>query len=310
MATLRELIGIKVGQNGRKMSVFEATMRLVGNDLERLNKTSSRPGEEVLTASLLGLIVATFPWCVEVFGPDNVPGATCEWSQFKKHGSGPDSESRKGADFALIVKVPDGKVRVAIFQAKHDGSESIPDGHIKLHHKLRGERLGGAIQTQMGKLHDLGCDMLRRSGNPSPGAQDLGWVHYFAQITDGLKCVQLSQLPGELAIELNSAGKPNYYEVPDNATSFHDVLVDAIEATPRFWHEFDLNVVNACLPDLLELMTAWVGDDKQGGSVEPVMSNGQPNPAKELLISETVPTMSEVKETLESAISHTRRLGQ
>lgn len=309
MATLRELIGIKIGRSGRKMSVFEATMRLVGNDLERLNKTSSRPGEEILTPTLLGLIVATFPWCVEVFGPDNVPGATCEWSQFKKHGSGPDSESRKGADFALIVKVPDNKVRVAIFQAKHDGSECIPDGHIKLHHPLSGKRTNGAMQTQMGKLFDLGCDMLGRSGHSTPSVKDLKWVHYFAQITDGLKCVQLSQLAGELEVELNSTGKPNYYEVPDNATSFHDVLLDAIETIPRFWHEFDLNIINACLPDLLKLMTAWVGDDKQGGAVAPVMSNGQLHPEKELLISEEAPTVSEVKEALEKAISHTRRPG-
>lgn len=258
-----------IGQSGKKLSVFEATMRYAIQGMEGLNKSNARPSEEDLTAALMGCILSSFPWCVRAFGPDDVPGATCEWAQYNKNGRGPHSESRKGADFALLIKMPGGLARIAIFQAKSDKSKKIPAGKIKLHHEVSALALNGKPKTQMGMLFNCGIDILNRSGDSLAGVQKIGFVHYLAQIEDGVRCVQLSRLGPQLQHELDELGGDNLYDVPTDAVRFLDVLIDVLDAKPAYWQDISIDIANAVLPDLVNLMEVFVGDDGRGGMIAP-----------------------------------------
>jgi hypothetical protein len=258
-----------IGQAGIKISVFEGTMQHAILGMEGLNKSVARPNEENLTGALVGCILSSFPWCVTAYGPYDVPGATCEWAQYNKNGLGPHSESRKGADFALLIKMPSSKVRVALFQAKSDKSEKIRAGHIKLHHAVSPLRPDGPERTQMGMLFAAGIDILNRSGMNYAGVQHTGFVHYLAQIEDGVRCVQLSQLGDELRHELDGIGGDNLYEVPLDAVTFLGVLLDVLSPVPKYWQDISIDIANEVLPQLLDLMEVFVGEDGRGGTIAP-----------------------------------------
>jgi hypothetical protein len=275
-------------------SVFEATMRYAVQALETLNHSHARPDEEALTSAFIGCVLSNFRWCVAILGERLGPGLTCEWAQYSKWGSGQDSESRKGADFALVVKMPNDMVRVAIFQAKSDKSESVAPGTIKLHYTLKPDASTGKPRTQLGVLVQHGTDLCIRMGQRLADFRNLTFVHYLAQLENGLRCVQVAQLDRQVALAIEGHAVPNY-QVPATAVSFMEVLWDVETPQPRYWTDVSVAVANAVLPELLELMDFYVGDDGRGGWIE----LGQAH--KVALVTVNVPSVAPVQQAQATA---------
>ncbi|UXA60028.1 hypothetical protein M0D48_13400 [Xanthomonas prunicola] len=103
-------------------SAIELNLQLAAKTVEALNGSSSRLDEETLTGAMIGALVAAHPMSAASFPSDQA--SAIQWSGYAKHGSGINSERSSGADFALVISLPDGRLRLAIFQAKSDWSAS------------------------------------------------------------------------------------------------------------------------------------------------------------------------------------------
>ncbi|HDS1307436.1 TPA: hypothetical protein QEK28_004364 [Stenotrophomonas maltophilia] len=257
------------GQKLPEKSVIGCCVSLAAKSMEAINLVEHRLDEEGLTASLVGSLASALPLSFLAFG-SNAPSQVSEfgWGQYRKHSSDAWSESMRGADFALLVKLPSGRVRLSIFQAKSDWSESIPDGHIKIRQNRK--RKDGAIDKQLKALHDTGCDLMRRKGEVSPGTQHLTWVHYLCQINGQLCCLPLDRISEQVALELQDKGDPVIEVDGFEAVLFCQVLADAFNSQSCNWLEIDLPEVDGKVPECIELtslaklMNLIVGEDGSG----------------------------------------------
>lgn len=144
--------------------------------------------EEAMTGALLGAIAASLPWCAVAYGGPQ--GQQCAWRRFKKGGHAEDSESFTGGDFALLVRLPEKKVRLAIFQAKKAKNRKAP--YIDVHH----------LSSQGGKRYEPQFMRLLKNGWKTSGAKrkkdkvvaGLHWVHYIAYSADGILTLPVSCL--------------------------------------------------------------------------------------------------------------------
>lgn len=139
--------------------------------------------EESLTANFAGRLAAQYTWAVECIGNEGDKPAL--WGEYSKNGQGYDSESKRGADFALVVPVSEQEVKVAIFQAKKARNERADISQV-------GSKT--APDSQLGKL----LDTLRTIASASYISDDdsLSWGHYvFWRETEKFpKSISLAQL--------------------------------------------------------------------------------------------------------------------
>ncbi|WDJ86710.1 hypothetical protein JH274_12465 [Xanthomonas campestris pv. incanae] len=258
-----------VGQKLQEKSVIGCCVSLAAKSMEAINLVEHRLDEEGLTASLVGSLASALPLSFLAFG-SNTPSQVSEfgWGQYRKHGSDAWSESMRGADFALLVKLPSGRVRLSIFQAKSDWSDSVPDGHIKI--RQHRKRKDGAAVKQLEALHNTGCDLMRRTGEKSPGTQHLTWVHYLCQLNGQLCCLPLSRISEQVALELKDEGDPMIKVDGFDAVHFADVLADAFESQSTNWLEINAVDADGKVPECIELtslaklMNLIVGEDGSG----------------------------------------------
>jgi len=81
-----------------------------------LNKVAPRFDEETLTGAMIG----AYPLCAASY-PETQEDAL-QWRSYGKNNRGSFGESGAGADFAMMILIPNRKPRLAIFQAKSDAS--------------------------------------------------------------------------------------------------------------------------------------------------------------------------------------------
>jgi hypothetical protein len=128
----------------------------------------------------LGSLIASLPLSVLAFGPTDDPGGSFGWSQCKKSGSDPLSESAKGADFALMMSRPDGAMRLIVFQAKTDSSLNQREGTISLS-QSRKDGIKRVFQIERLAAH---ADELLKHVSVSVKKKGRMFVHYLCQLDE------------------------------------------------------------------------------------------------------------------------------
>jgi hypothetical protein len=101
------------------MTPAQAAFRFAADAADEVNATRYLD-EEALTGMLLGALLSQLPWTTLAFGYASGGGDACYWSHYSKYSRNDLSESRLGADFALVLQGPDTNVKVDVFQAKRE----------------------------------------------------------------------------------------------------------------------------------------------------------------------------------------------
>ncbi len=147
------------------------------------NSPMSGLSEESLTANFAGRLAAQYTWAVECMG--NKGDKSALWGEYSKNGQGYDSESKRGADFALVVPVSEQEVKVAIFQAKKARGEqaNISQGGSKT-----------APESQLDKFIETVRTIASAAGIPAEDS--LSWGHYvfWRDTREYPKSISLTQL--------------------------------------------------------------------------------------------------------------------
>jgi hypothetical protein len=209
--------------------------------------------EEAMTGALLGAMVAQVPWWAQLLSEDP-PG--CTWYRYRKSGGGADSETKTGGDVAFLIRMGDGRARLAIIQAKRPGGETA--------RVLQVHRISPAID---GHDEEPQFVRLRRYGQSLVGVEDevdlskLHFVHYALYLGSGALTVSLDQLSAINAAYLNavnSRGGPRVL-----AASETRVFVDSTQNVP-----LAVLLTLGCQPD--EPARGWLcmADSDAGGVVE------------------------------------------
>lgn len=140
--------------------------------------------EEEFTSALAGIFMGNIPWLSLLFPTIHMPGF--DHATYSKSSRDSKSESATGADFAILIHLPNGQARVAVFQAKicnKNGSLSI--------HQMAPARDGKTPQPQLLRLAEYGnniCSKLTKENC-------LDWVHYCGYSETSSFCIPLSNIP-------------------------------------------------------------------------------------------------------------------
>jgi hypothetical protein len=142
-------------------------------------------GEEGVTVTLMALLFANARWAGGIH--DSKKDGQVRWCQYSKNGSGVWAESESGADFAVILEIPDSsKWRLGMFQAKRASEtkrgwsfkrgEKIHNGFNPLHINKEPKRI-----QFLDLVENSICLHEAVTGNTQT-AKDLTWVHYVGYV--------------------------------------------------------------------------------------------------------------------------------
>lgn len=251
---------LEIAEDGVELGPAEATFKLACR-LASESGLAACIGEEAMTGALLGAMMANFPSCVAAFGP---VGVSCSWVRYRKGGRQANSESRTGSDFGLVVEIPGGKARIAIFQAK-----MMKSNKIDLHHVIKANDEFPKT-TQMERLAEYAAELTSKLEVEDTGFTTFSWVHYAAYSSDGVECVALSDLKDHYDEYLRSGcAKSCKIAVSDNnSKQLIDLLSDACEPSAidvAGWLLFDREKAVKAFEDLLPIMDIYVADTTGDG---------------------------------------------
>lgn len=223
--------------------------------------------EESVTASFVARMAAHYAWAVAFLGKDGPPAL---WGQYSKNGQGEGAESRRGADFALVVPQSAERVRVAIFQAK-----KVRGGVVQLGQEgsatHSAPQLAKLIETAATIEQDLGLDV-------GGGA----WVHY-------VFWNEQDKVPGSVSLaelEINDSGMEIDVQT-GGFVSLADLLSGAMRAQAPHWQsgavivdgwlELAMEEAVSFLPKLLAVTDAiFVDDEGSAGGLAHALSMAAP----------------------------------
>lgn len=238
-------------QMGRQnLGVYESSVRLAVKAATALNGIEKRLYEEELTACFLGGIVASLPLSIMAFGHSDESRTSFGWGRYSKYGEGRFSESNKGADFALLVTFKNDISRLAIFQAKSDVSASMTKNSVCLR---QAREVDGEKRYQVQVLMEYALDITRRVNPAVTGSEGLGWVHYLAQLDDGLACAPISRISREISAFLTEKGPATFEIGGDKSVDFMSVIEDVFSDEPEFWLDVGRATVSHFLADVIDL---------------------------------------------------------
>lgn len=185
MQALKNWIEGKLGLPANSTSnALAATFQMALLELLSKNITTDHD-EETITAAILGAFTATAPFCCLAYQPTVDPSYL--WVRYAKSGSGLMTEPGRGADFALIICLPDGTFRLSVFQAKMSkGVGSFSIRHISPS-RVNPQKLP---EPQFLRLADYGLDVLSGLSDASspPTFSDLHWLHYLVYESNKIRC--------------------------------------------------------------------------------------------------------------------------
>lgn len=213
--------------------------------------------EESLTAIFAGRMSAQYGWAVTCLSTNIARPAL--WGQYSKNGQGPSAESKRGADFALVIPVTDDIVRIAIFQAKKARNDL---GDLS----QSGSKTSPAPQLQ--KLIDTASEIKEKVGINS--GDPLGWVHYvfWQEIGRPPKSISLSALEknllADLTVDISNANFGSFAELLLVGTTA-SLQEDGRNFVTHGWLQLRKDDAIECLPLLLEITDVVYVDDKGGG---------------------------------------------
>ncbi|WP_164740982.1 hypothetical protein [Xanthomonas sp. BRIP62409] len=165
-------------------NALAATFQMALLELLRKNITADHD-EETITAAILGAFTAAAPFCCLAYQPALDPSYL--WVRYAKSGSGLMTEPGRGADFALVICMPDGTFRVSVFQAKMEkGTGSFSIEHISPARATPPK----LPEPQFLRLADYGLDILNDLAHPkiAPVFSNLHWLHYLVYESDKIRC--------------------------------------------------------------------------------------------------------------------------
>lgn len=247
-------------------------------------------GEEANTGAFLGALFATFPWAVGVFGTGGL--LPLSWAGYKKGGQQKDSESVTGADFTLVVHLPGGRVRIAVFQAKRVQNMVVSDAQlkftsprlsmpyqvtkasfpsIKLHHLVGRDK----DKWQFTQLRDHGHGVIGIALSSGQRLSTLNkafdWIHYVAYEQGQPWCVSMSRLNKfDRWYKRNEHTSLVYPKGSVDETSFHALLLQGSiphDKMANGWLTLDEDAATQALPQFLPIGPVYVTDAIAGGPV-------------------------------------------
>lgn len=284
---LGDWVKISLGLDDCVRSAIEVNFHIAAMSIEALNRASPRFDEEALTAAMVGAFVAAQPLSAAAF--PKVGDEALMWASYGKNDRGSFGERNSGADFALVVMLPDGSSRLAIFQAKSDHSKSskkniLPVGSIKDDVETCMLSSGEPVRirrNQIKKLAETAINIASKNASRT-GLEDICWVHYLCQFENGVFAVPISCLAEEVRESINKVCVVDVDISKKICTSLHKILKDALSDEPKHWLRIDGSVESNVpqtidLTSLIKLMPVVVGGSEGGlaslmlGDVRPVI---------------------------------------
>jgi len=251
-------------------------LRLAARTVQALNQASSRLDEETLTGAMIGALVSAHPMSAASFPAD--PASAIQWSGYSKHGSDAHSERNSGADFAMVLSLPDGRLRLAIFQAKSDWGQSATKnmlvvGQIKDVSAVEDD--SGAIiksahrRNQIEALVEAAINIQLKNGKVV-SVSGLRWVYYLCQFQDGIKAVALSEIEKSVQLSIRTVRPVKVPLAPNMGRSLDALLKCGCRQETMCWLELSTPVKGMLPPPidlsaLVELMPVVVGREGSKG---------------------------------------------
>lgn len=262
--------------------------------------------EETLTAAMLGGFAATLPLIAQTLGSGSEGEALdCSWGSYRKTRASDDkSEAASGADFAIILWESPEVFRLAIFQAKKgelfpqerrrsqiiddppkeawwfdihrrpnrpdDLGKKWRDAQLIVLEKT-GQRFMGAKRRYEETLGNVALPEIGSNKISNKKAPDLTWMHYLVYRDDRPVCVPVSEIDKEVFDqERGDSCKENYVEIlPNDGDGFFDLLRGGVfNHAHAGWLTIGAKEALPLLPDLLDLMPVYAGDDRSGRELQ------------------------------------------
>lgn len=257
-------------------TALEMNLRLAAKTVQALNQASSRLDEETLTGAMIGALVSAHPMSAASFPAD--PASAISWSGYSKHGSDAHSERNSGADFAMVLSLPDGRLRLAIFQAKSDWGQSATKnmlvvGQIKDVPAVVDDS-GAVIESahrrnQIEALVEAASNIQSKNGKVV-SVSGLRWVYYLCQFQDGIKAVALSEIKESVLSSIRTVKPVKVRLAPTMGRSLDALLECGCRQETKCWLELSTPVEGMLPPPidlsaLVELMPVVVGRESSKG---------------------------------------------
>lgn len=221
----------------QSLCVLECNCCLAAKAIQALNLAQSRLDEESVTAALIGCLVASLPLSALAKGESE--DYDFAWHHYRKQGSGQDAEPMSGADFALLLSLPNGKKRLAIFQAKSDSSKHAKENNLNLGQQ---RKVNGKYVLQLRTLVATAQKIARL--NPPLKAGDhsklstIGWVHYLCQHKQGTYTLPLKFIAKNVNSILNNKPEARKKIPIEDKTPKVDLMHlfrDGFKDDPSYW---------------------------------------------------------------------------
>ncbi|RXK64260.1 hypothetical protein ERT44_16390 [Stenotrophomonas sp. MA5] len=291
---------------GEVQSALEMNLQLCAKSISALNKVDPRFDEETLTGAMIGAFVGAYPLCAASY-----PGTqedALQWRSYGKNDRGRFGESRAGADFAMMILIPNKKPRLAIFQAKSDASKKIKDrlyvGQIKKS-KVYPTTPDGKVDKSAGTFTEVHRNQVKALTDtaltihglvdPSARLEDLRWVHYLGQFEGGVVAVPISNIAGVVRTSIADVSVEKVFINASNSHPLHEVLLDACGAVPKHWLEIDVDI-SATMPppvdltDLVEMMPVVVGGGTEAMTMTFTIDGVESAALVDVIVSSSPPT--------------------
>lgn len=256
-------------------SAIEMTLQLAAKSVSALNGAASRLDEETMTGAMIGALVSAHPMSAASYPAD--PEAAIRWSSYTKYGNAVHSERNSGADFALVLSLPGGGLRLAVFQAKSDWSASstkntLVIGQIKDVPEVKDDN--EVVIVPAGKRNQV--EALVRASNKiqfktvRTTLQNLTWVHYLCQFESGIKAVSISEVKAGVRTSIRENKKVHVRLEPNDGKELGLLLKQGCVAGSNGWLDIS-EIGDGVLPPeidlsaLVELMPVVVGREGSAG---------------------------------------------
>jgi len=262
-------------------SAIEMTLQLAAKSVSALNGAASRLDEETMTGAMIGALVSAHPMSAASYPAD--PETAIRWSSYTKYGNAVQSERNSGADFALVLSLPGGDLRLAVFQAKSDWSVSskkntLVIGQIKDVPEVKDEN--EVVIVPAGRRNQV--DALVRASNKiqfnkvRTTVHNLTWVHYLCQFESGIKALALSEVQAAVRASIRRNKAVRVHLAPSDGKELGLLLKQGCVVGGHGWLDMS-GIGNGVVPPeidlsaLVDLMPVVIGRD---GSAGPLFKMG------------------------------------
>ncbi|MCW2039290.1 hypothetical protein [Xanthomonas campestris] len=287
-------------------SAIEMNLQLCAKSISALNTVSPRFDEETLTGAMIGALVGSYPLCAASY-PGSVKDAL-QWRSYGKNDRGEFGESRTGADFALMLLVPNKAPRLAIFQAKSDASKGKANnrlyvGQIKQSElypkdaRGRSDKTTGSFavvhRNQVKALTDASLS-IHRLIESTAGLSDLRWVHYLGQFESGVVAVPISKIAEVVQTSIANVSVESVDISADISCPLDRLLRDACLDDPSCWLKIDLDMGEHLPPpvdltQLSEMMPVVVGGGGGDMGMTFTIAGADPAPLTGVIVAASPP---------------------